>query len=271
MKRLTLTIIFFFIASFLAFAGEPQLDEEVKALCNKVMLNIYNEIMEAKKQYKELENFTEAALSKNQHGIYSIEYRYLMSEGAVKDQIYEFGLTIAGMQDSNFYAPGRQLFNLGFPLLKLEFIGYQKKIFRTGQFDIEGPLKKHGLLLWDYQQRFVPYKLTIEPVKEEYKVDEPIEFIVTLKNLSKKNIIVKDLNEQTLFFLYGGQPWGAQEMNSSQVKFLKGVVLKSDESISKKFQGNAFSSPQEFEIHCTYGFAYEGVQPSATLKIRVVQ
>ncbi len=53
MKKI-LTIAFLFLAS-IAQAGELTLDEQTKAVCNKAMLAIYEDILAGKDKYQELE------------------------------------------------------------------------------------------------------------------------------------------------------------------------------------------------------------------------
>jgi len=264
----------FFLVIMLFSAGVEahalNMDAEAKALCGQVMTNIYNDILEAKARYKELKNFDEKALTSNAYGIPSLHYKYVEAQGAISGEPYEFGLTIVGKDDLNTFPADGSSINLGFPLLNIKFIGYRKKILKKGQFDIETPLAKHGQLLWDYQQNYIPYKLALEPVKKEFKINEPIEFVVTLKNLSGKAILVKDLNDQTLSFLYDHKVWGDAEV-APAVKDIKDIVLKPNDSLRKRFRANPVANPRELEIYCSYILTFQGVKPSATLKIKVVE
>ena len=251
--------------------AEPlKLDEETKALCHQVMINIYHDILQAKARYKELKDFDEKALTSNAHGIPAIDYRYVESEGTARGRLFEFGLTITGKDDLNTFPSDGETINLGFPLLDLKFIGYQKKTLKKGQFDIQTSLAKHGQMLWDYQRKYIPYQLTLKPVKKEFKTNEPIEFIVTLTNSSDNAILVKDLNDKTLFFLYDNKAWGADEV-APAAKELKDMVLKPQESLRKRFRAKAVPGPRELEIYCSYILTFQGVKPSAALKIKVVE
>lgn len=266
-------IISFLIFMFLSLgvsADQPSLDEETKALCNQVMMNIYQDILEAKDTYKELGNFDQGAVTSNVNGIYSIHYQYTELEGAMKGVSYEFGLTIVGLDEPNTFPSDSPVINLGFPLLNLKFIGYQKKTFKKGQFDIQIPLAKYGQILWNHQQKYMPYQLSLESVKEEFKINEPIEFTVTLKNLTNKNILVKDLGGKTLFFLYDNKVGGAAEIGQA-AKDVKDIVLKSQEFIVKRFRIKGIPHPKELEIYCSYILTFQEVKPSASLKIKVVK
>ena len=269
MKNILFSLIWIFLSINTA-ADQPIFDEETKALCNQVMMNVYHDISEAKAVYKELGSFNETALSFNAKGIYSIHYKYIEPEGILKRESYEFGLTIVGFKDPNIFPSDGPSINLGFPLLNLKFIGYQKKTLKRKQFDIQIPLAKHGQILWNHQQKYMPYQLSLEPVKEEFKINEPIEFTVTLKNSTNKNVLVKDLDSKTLFFLYDDKVGGATEVGAA-AKDIKDVVLKSQELISKRFRINGVPNPKELEIYCSYILTYQEVKPSASLKINVVK
>src|SRR5690349_21155132 len=80
------------------------LDEETKALCNQVMMSVYKDIEEQKSKFPELDNFSNAALSVNPYGIYAIQYKYLDQLQPANNQIFEFGVTIIGINDLQAFA-----------------------------------------------------------------------------------------------------------------------------------------------------------------------
>ena len=255
----------------IASAQRAQLNQETKNICRDVMRNIFQDIVKVKGQFKELENFGEDALAENQYGLPLIQYR-CNNPDSLKEAPCAFGLTIVRVEDANFNEYGFDAFNLVFPLLDLKFAGYyQKNFLKTNQFDLQKIVQKNGQILWDYQQKFMPYKLSLKTVKETYGVGENIDFVVTLTNLTKRNIVVKDLNEETLYFLYDNKMWGAKEVNSTQSQSIKEIILKPDESISKTFSGYGFSNPKDFEIYCSYVLTYKGVKPAASLIVKVVE
>jgi len=105
----------------------------------------------------------------------------------------------------------RGLFELGFPALKLKIAGfYSRRLLKT-QYNIAPLVKEYGALLADHEQGFLPLRVTIYPSKKEYLVREPIEFMVSIQNVSKRGMLVDGLNEDTLFFLIDGQFWGKGE------------------------------------------------------------
>lgn len=243
-----------------------EINPETKELCNTVMMQIYDEVSTAKIKHPELSDFDKNALTTNEYGIYLLKYN---RTDPTTQKTFEFGVTIIGLNDPTFFKGQRSNFDLGFPLLNLRFTGYKKRAYASREFDIEQSVQRAGQILWDHQQKFIPYQLKLKAVKTEYKVGEGIEFTVSLQNKTQHNIIVKDLSGNTLYFLYNNKMWGASEVNPSEVPDQQ-IILKPGESTQKTFIGPATKSPQEFEIYASYGLTYEGVKPSDTLKIKVV-
>lgn len=268
MKIMTSLVIIFLWCST-TFGQELNLDEETRALCNQVMLNIFDDIYAAKARYRELKDLDKNMLVKNQHDIYSLQYAYHNPLDETASSVYEFGITILGTREENIFSDKENVFSLGFPLLDLKFAGYQIKGLKQKQFDILGTVQTHGQLLWNRQQRNLPVQLIVESVKESYPVGEDIDFMVTLKNLTKRNIKVKDLSEGTLFFLYNNAVWGAREVDPQNNTGIKQIILKPLESITKRFRGEGSNFPKEFVIFASYGMTYKGVNPTSVLKIRV--
>ena len=271
-SKILLVGIFLITTSGLSWAEEKVADftPETKEFCNEVIINIYKDILKVKDKYPGLRNFDEKALFENQYGIYSIIYKEPVDEAQMKRSTvpFEFGVTIDKIQDTTF-AGKRNSFNLAFPLLGVKFTGYQTKRMLRTQFDVMPLVNEHGTILSDYQQKFMPLRLTIRTLKDIYKVRQPIEFEVVLKNVSKRHMVVKSLGMETLFFLFGDMAWGTNP--SSGQKGGRDVVLKAGESVSLKFQGESFEKPHDIEIYCAYRMSVKGVNPSGTLRIKVVE
>lgn len=249
-------------------AKEIILTPDTVDISNRTLKQIFDDIYYNKKDFISLDSFSENNVDLNQYDILLMQYTY--TDPYIKDDVYSFGLTIVPMSAPNpFYGyPG--IFEYGFPLLEIKFSGYQEKGLKRQQFDINESIRKFGQQLWLEQQQYLPLKLSIQPLKKFYKKGEPISFRVILKNESGKSIVVKDLNNETLFFVYNNSVWGAAE-SSPQTDKVKNVVLKPGESISKEFAGNSFFKPQEFEIFCKYNLTYDGVNPAANLKVKVIE
>jgi len=269
-RKLLFIFIFIATATF-AQAQEVHLEKGTKELCNEIMLEIYKDILIEKDNYKELSDFDEYSLMKNEHDIFSIIYKKPQDINNPESKNYEFGITIIGIKDSSIYDKGHMYFNYSFPMLGLKFTGYHIKNLLDSQFNVHKYIEKYGIKLWDQQQEFMPYKLTIKSEKDVYKVGEDIAFVVTLTNHTKKNLWFKDLNSQTVFFLYDGKPWGAELYNKSLASSVKKTVVKSKKSISKKFVGDGFKEPKEVEIFSKYGMTYKGMNPSDRLKLSIVE
>jgi len=263
MKKLLILLAILFFASGGA-AQITRIDESTKKICNQAMLSIYNHIVDQAENYPELESFNKSALSENQYGIYTIEY-----DNKNSSEAYAFGLTVVSLEDDEFKDIDAKRFNLGFPLLGLKFTGYQNRNREKNQFNIRDPLKEFGQVLWDQQQLFMPFRLSLKPVKRKYESGEDIEFIVTLTNMSSRNYRVKALNKKTLYFKINGQEWGAKEVNKKKTRNVRRVELLPEKSIRKRFKGRGIKADDEIEIFCAYAMTHKGVQPSARIKIKV--
>lgn len=271
MKKVIVMVLFLFGLFRTAYAEENyamKLDPETKAICNKVMVNIYKDILKVKSQYPQLENFDEKVLYENKYGLYTILYKYETPEGEDQKKVsYEFGLTIDGINDVSF-PDRRNTFNLVFPLLGLKFSGYKTKITSRTQYDIAPSINRNGTILSEYQQKFMPLRLTIRALKDTYKIREDIEFEVILTNVSKRHMYVKSLGMATLYFLFEDMVWGTNP--ASKQKGGKNIILKAGESFSLKFKGESFQKPRDIQIYCAYRMSIEGVNPAGTLNVRIV-
>lgn len=305
MKRIVVAILVLSMTAF-AHAEEKKVvfDEPLVELCNQVMMNIFQDIMAVKSKHKELANFDESALSKNEYGIYQIIYQSAPIEKKKYSQItpYNFGLTIDQFKDEHF--PGREgMFNFGFPLLGIKFTGYQKKHLVRSQLDITPFIQDRGLVLADYQQEKMPLRLTIEPTKELFNVREKIVFKVTLTNVTDRHMAIRDPDEKTLYFLIGNEVWGAVEYEDQSKPLTKQQralaramrrqrarqgrpegdireerdrvedkrILRAGESVSIIYQGGSFLTPKEMDVYCAYRMSFEGVFPTDTTTIKVVE
>jgi hypothetical protein len=253
-----------------AYAQENRpvlISEETKTICNQVMVNIYRELLEVKRKYKELAQFDESTLYETEQGIYAIVYQYRASAQQVEKYPFEFGITIVDINDMIFAEYGeRYAFNLTFPLLGIKFAGYQKRNRTRYRYDIAELINKHGFLLARQQQKYMPLKLELAAKKTVYNVDEYIEFEVKLTNDSNKHMWVKSLNEQTLYCLFDERPWGTRSQEIPQAtKF----VLQAGQFSSARFLGEALSDPKDFEIYCTYNMSVNGIKPFGLLKVKV--
>ena len=292
-----------------AAGDEEALTPETIQICNQVMSDIYQHILQVRDRYKELAQFNEEAFFKNKQGIYTIAYDQVEEveapDGSMRKKVpFSFGVTIEPTGSETFSArPGS--FAYGFPALGLKFSGYQNKRLLRTQFDLIPLLGEHGQALNEYQQQFLPLQLTVRPLKEEYQVREDIEVEVVLTNVSLANIRVQDLSEDTLFFTVNGRFWGTslwtppqvlddraarrerraerreakvEERNKRLSKRLGGAKIKkvagllnAGDSISLILKGESFPAPQEVEVQCTYSVLVKDVNPMATMRFKIVE
>ncbi len=276
MKKIILLFIGFLILSSSPLLAQERLDKtQIKKLCNTTMVNIYNDILVAKSRYPDLKNFNLDSLKKDDEGIYSIEYSADPSEGKYsKNRVFALGISIVGIEEVRYYRERgsfKKIFEFGFPLLGIKFQGYKQRGLRSKEFDIEGSVQKNGKLLLMEQDKYLPLQIIIESKKENFKVNEPVSFNVTLKNRSDKSYVVKDLDSNSLFFVYGDNTiWGAKEIGVKKYQSAPTVLLKPGRSITKTFNGTGFSIPKEYEISGFYVMTFNGVNPTGLLKIKVV-
>ena len=244
------------------------IDTPTKEVCNKVMLNIYHDLIASKDKYRELEQFDEKALYENQYGIYAIVYKYEKQGEQGRNYLFEFGLTIVGIDDPIFQDQGEYAFNLVFPLLNVKFAGYQKRSVTRYRYDISSAIKSQGVLLEDHQQNYMPLRLILKADKEIFTTNENVFFDVELHNVSNRHMRVKSLNDSTLYCLFGDKRWGTSQVS---VPKAEEFILKSGELTKMGFMGEAFKKPREMEIYCSYNLSIQGVKPSDTLKVKIVE
>jgi hypothetical protein len=288
-------LVFWFLFIFAApcFAETLPLDNETRELCNEIIRGIYADILAVKDKYKELANFDETAIYQNQHGIYSIIYQFGSEDPQEKDPRkipFAFGVTIDTIDEETF-KPQDGSFNYGFPLLGLKISGYRKKHLLRTQFDLLPLIQTYGKKLAYYEQKAMPLRMFLYPIKDNFKVREDIEFEVEIKNVTKRHMLVHELNDQTLYFIVNGQEWGvntegqytslenglgvqnasAAGQSAKRTSYKGKLILKSGESLKLRFRGASFQKPQEIEIHGTYKMAINGVYPIGQLSFQVVE
>src|SRR3989338_11326742 len=156
---------------------EP-LNVEVKEICNKVIISVYSDLLKAKERYPELKALDEKVLYTNPEGIYAIFYQ---SSDQMTKNDYRFSLTFAHLEDEIFKDhPG--YFAQEFPFLNLKLAGFvQKNPYKTS-FDIFTIINQYVSLLADYQQKYLPLRISLVSLKESFKVGERVEFEVVLEN-----------------------------------------------------------------------------------------
>ncbi|MBU0467719.1 MAG: hypothetical protein KJ736_01485 [Candidatus Omnitrophica bacterium] len=259
--------IFFTILllSFSTFAqNEVFIEKATGELCVRVMDDIFVEIVRLKIKHEELEGFTENNVSMNDYGFKAIQYEY-----NYKNRKNSFGVTIVGLNDEHFKKSQGNIFELKFPILGVKVQGYQNYIPKGKRFDIKAVTDVFGELLRERQTKYLPFQLTVEAEKKVFKTREDIVFKVTLKNTTNKIMVVKDLSQETLFFVYNNKEWGASEIDRATYNKVKKITLREGESIEKRFMSNGYSFPREFNVFCSYVMSYKGVRPSTIMSIIV--
>ena len=266
MKRI-LSILFFLLALIIAFETKAQeLDQDIAALCNKTVQEIYNAILTQKDRYPELSAFNESTLTKNEFGLLQLQYE---SSFMAADQSFQFHLTFLPTETAYPFPEGYKTFQLGFPLLDMKLTGFKNKQLKKDQFDISKLIEQFGLPLWDEQQRFNMYHLEIIPDKTTYTVEEEIEFVVRLTNEAETARKFKNLNSKTVRIEYASAPAVLSEDFLQNAKKEKERVVFPGKSIETRFRTSGFDTPSDVTIRATYAMTYKSIHPSAKVVIRI--
>lgn len=264
MKKIVILIVALFL-SFPALAqNEVFIQKDIGELCVRVMDSIYEEILRLKVKYDELEGFSEKNVSVNDYGFKAIEHEYKS-----KNRKNAFGVTIVGLTDTYFKKSKGNVFEVKFPILGVKIQGYQKHLARGKQFDIQAVTDIFGQLIRARQAKELPFELTVKPEKKVFKTREDIVFTVTLKNVTNKIMVVKDLNQETLFFIYNNKEWGTSEIDPESYSKVQKITLREGESLEKRFKSRGYSFPKSFNVFCSYVMSYKGVRPSTIMSIIV--
>ncbi len=181
--------------------------ENTTTKINSIVQRIYDQAITVKEKSKELVDFDEKCLVKNQDGFLTLTYETQIPSAGGKTTPYAFKLDVESIT-AKTYTSHQGYFNYPMPLLDLQFSGYVVKHPLRRQFDVAALVDKLGEELADYQQQFLPLRFMIVPEESTYHIGEPIRFKAVLANVSKTNILVKGLSEETLFFTLNHAFWG---------------------------------------------------------------
>jgi hypothetical protein len=264
-KLFIISLVLLFALPVFAQDNSDALDPNLIEVCNSAVKNIAQAIERKSGEVPGLGNFRVSDIRINPWGLYVINYR-----SVDENYPYSFGLTVTPIEqdhfksDSNNEKLGR--FELRLPLLGVSFEGYQYRL-NDKYLDLIKLTRQYGHTVSAEQQKLLPFELTMEAVKKDYKVREDIEFIVRLRNNTNKMMYVKDLTVDTLFFIYDNKPYGADEVDSNAYKNVRTIKLMPGEAMQKIFRGSGFRTPREVEIYGTYIMTYKDIQPEAVLKL----
>ena len=161
---------------------------------------------------------------------------------------------------------------MNFPVLGLKIYGYQNRsTIRGARFDPTPLVEKEGQSVYDHQQKYMTVKLILKPQKTVYKINERINFLVTLQNTGSQDYKIKPLGEQTLFFTIDNKIWGTQPEMAKPEDVQKEIVLRAKSATNRDFKGESFKEPRAVEIRGTYNRAFKGVLPMGIAKITIVR
>ena len=121
---LSIVIVFMFIYGY---CGEVKIDEKTRDVCNQVMLNIYDDIIGIKDKYKELDNFGEESLVKDD--LYRIYYDENDNKGFKKrgnDVFFVFSISIVNINET--YQIKNRYEKLRYPDLGIKIYGFCRDI-----------------------------------------------------------------------------------------------------------------------------------------------
>lgn len=268
-------ILQFLFLGLVVLAGQPARAEETVTdaatveFCNNIIKKIYDEIEQRKPQYPDLELFNIIALKKNEWGFDYIKYRYIDVVGSKQVDELNFSVEIVPIDVDQEYSLEGAHFEYTFPLLKLRLIAYQNDSNKHKQIDIMPFVKEHARPLLDHQSKYLPIKLKLYAEKNIFEVNEPVSFVAEFENLTGNNIKIKDLSNNSIAFAYDKVTWGADLNMAHPTEGTE--VLRPNRSLKRKFKLSGFSEPQDLTIHATYLMNFKGVEPTATLNLKIVE
>jgi len=198
MKRMLLIIPILLLTCLIGYCEEINLDNETKRICNQVVTNIYNDILEIKDKYKELEAFDNSVLGKGgKYNLNSIFYSHNikeLSKGKTEfgDNAFRFSLSIISDEAWQIgIGNGRSFYSLSYPNLgiKLWVSSIQPEPIQLDLTkEISTIVNKNAQLLKKLNQKCSPLQLTIKSDKDVYGVGESIIVQIELKNNSSEAI-----------------------------------------------------------------------------------
>ena len=264
---LAIVVVLFFAPKDIFAQKKPELDPQIIRISNQVMKAIFQEILSARPHYKELANFGVSNLKKNKYGINVIEYKEVSNLDSVKP--FELGVSVVPLDVADFFDTHYQAFDFTFPFLGVKVVAYQVDNKKSKQFDLSKSINKHGRLLLDLQQDYMPFRMKIVPDKPSFQVGEKIGFTVKLINHSPINLEVLKISEETLYLNIDGTDWGSD--GELKDKTNAKTILRSGNSIEKHFDVEGYDQARNIEVYGSYNLAFKGIKPAAFLKIPVVK
>jgi len=145
-------------------AQDSPINSETITLANDIIAGIYHDIVDYSFQYEQLEDFGQESFYENPYGISAIVYEHSASTSDSWRPPYYFGVSITALEDDLFQDQTRY-FEHVFPLLGIKMVGYEPKYLKRSQFSIKKAIETYVTQLLDYQQQYLPLRLTIEPAQ----------------------------------------------------------------------------------------------------------
>lgn len=265
MKKIMMFIMGLMLFVFAAHPASGQADgecQELVSVCNQTLKDMAAGIEKYKIRHKELQGFDDHCILKDAEGFDQIVYADPRSS-------YGFTLKFLPIDAENPFSDDGISFVYELPLLELKLVGFVTKGRKYSFFNPEEYWDDWVERLQVYQQKFLPYQFILNTDKEMYLTNEPIYLTVTITNTSDRILRFKDLNEQTVFFMYDGAPWGVRRVRE-EAKSVETIFLNPGRSFIARFQGEAFRlSKEDIRIKCVYALPFKGVRPLQMIRFSV--
>ncbi len=257
---------------FSSTAYSASLDPVSIKLGNQLLVNILHDINDRKDSYKELEDLSEKNLLVQKNGLYLLQYEYFGVGQSTTMKSYGLNIQLLPlMMNKKSKLDDENYFRYDYPILGLSLVGSQFRALKSKQLDIRSIVENNQLFLAEKQQEKLPFRLSLKTTKDSFKENEDIEIEVTLKNVSGHSLKVKKLSAKTLRFTIDNNVWGTTEISLVDTGRGEHTILKVGESIKKTFKGKGLNRYKEFKIYCYYNMGYQGVNPMAILKVRILR
>lgn len=270
LHKLSVTMIFcLMVTTAMANTEAAKFNEQTVSICNQILENIHNEILNTKKDFPDLKLYNDLALKRNQWGLKYIKYQFYDTfQGRKKDEL-NFIIEFLPIDADKTYTFEGTHFEYSFPLLKLKLVAYQNESNKSRQVSVLPFLKEHARPLHDYQSQFMPVKFSLTADKDSYRPGETINLIVEMENLTSTNIRLRDLSSKSVAFTYDHSVW-ENDLNLS-VPNKGNEVLRPNRTLKRKFRLRGSDKPQTLAVHAVYLMPFKEARPTSTIYIKIAE
>jgi hypothetical protein len=255
-KMLFVCLLFGSFSSLQVYA-----EDQTVAVVDGVMDDIAARIATNRYRYLVFSNFDVNAMSRSADGFKELRYAYPLAEG----RNLEVNVLVLSL-DAKIDEEMAQWQHMDFPLLKIKVLWATVRAgFYLDGFDLNSIVEDAIWPLIDFQQKQLPFKMSIETAKTAYQVGEPVNLDLVVKNVSGKTLRVKPLDYQNAYCAMNDQAWGTKDFKPAPSR----AVLRAGEEMRFLLKLKGITAPGDFKIICSYGIGNQGVRPQARKILKI--